>query len=307
MKKLALMMMFACGQTVVAQQTAENMPPQELAKAVDVLIAAYQGAQAELAKQNGGNAAVLSEADKRQIQQEAGQAIQTLQNFTGKLRQGQLSQSADDLLALQQQLNRVTGQAAEQGGQGLAQAAEYLRRGGDIYQRWQQQTRVSDITQANAAQVESLLTAVEQELAAGTAQEREVSKMVGGVHGLLKLFSAIENSPEPYAAERQALSREVANLQALAEQQGIGTSQHQQAAGLLQMLKLRFAEHQIGMIDPQADKQLLFSLQSLLKQPRAIFSKQEFAAAERLLLQLGVEFAEVHRLFVAQEKLLLKQ
>ena len=73
------------------------------------------------------------------------------------------------------------------------------------------------------------------------------------------------------------------------------------------MLKLRAAEHSINMIEPQADKQLLHSLEAVLRQPQAIFSPQQFAAAERLLAQLGDDFRDSHRLWNAQKNLLIRQ
>lgn len=303
MKKLVCVMLCAFCATTQSQmpQTSEA---QELAHAVDVLIAAYHGAQQEIAQQNGVPATRLSEAEKQKIQQETGEAIRTLRNFSQEIRQGQTQQAADYLLSLQKQLNRVSGKESQE----LAKVADYLRRGGDVYHRWQQQQQVQDIQQASAEQIEKLVSAVQAELEKGSSTEREIGQFVSGAWGVLKALDNMMKSPEPYAAERQALSSEIDSLRRLAEQQGMThQSQNQRAEGLLQLLKLRAAEHQIHMIDEQADQQLLYSLQEILRNPQAIFTPQQFKMAERLLAQLGAPFVESYQLWTAQEKLLVRQ
>lgn len=303
MKKLILVM--TCALCITAHsQTEQTTQAQEVARAVDVLIAAYHGAQQEIAKQTGTSAVTLSASEKQKIQQEAGEAIRTLQQFSQDIRQGQTQQAAEHLLALQAQINRASGQNRQE----LAQVAQYLRCGGEVYHRWQQQAQVQDIKQASAEQIDSLLTAVQAELEKGSATEREIGQFVGGAWGILRALDDMARAPEPYAAERQALSSEIQALQALAEQQGIGhNSQTQRVEGLLQLLKLRVAERQIHMSDAQAEQQLINNLQEILRNPQAIFTPQQFVTIERLLAQLGSSFSETHRTWIAKEKFLVKQ
>lgn len=297
-----LWLMLACGfcSAAYAQQQTDT---QELARALDVLIAAYNGAQQEIARQEGRPAATISLQQSQALQTEVNEALQTLTRFADNLRQGQVNQAADYLQNLQAQINRASGNHGQQ----LAEAAQYLRRGGHVYQEWQAKQGISDITQANAAQIEDLVNAAQKELAQGSQTERKIAQAVSGLWGVLKVFDKVANAPEPYAAEQQAMQQEIAALKALAEQQGISGAAHRQAEGLLQLLKLRAAEHSINMIEPQADKQLLHSLEAVLRQPQAIFSPQQFAAAERLLAQLGDDFRDSHRLWNAQKNLLIRQ
>ncbi|SUO95521.1 hypothetical protein [Suttonella ornithocola] len=285
----------AVGMSSAWGQNAQENPP-SLTQAVDILVGALNGAQAVMAEQNHTAVQPISDAEIHQLKQNAQQISQTLNTISRQL-------EAKDILGLANTLDSVQNQLSKGNYSNDIQLGDILRTGDAIYQRWQRSHPQADFNHLNANEVQSLMQSAEAELVQ-RPQTRQLGQMLGGFYRLLAGFNQIANAPEPYQLQQQQLSHEVAQLKALAAQQGITAPVDAQT--LITGLKLSAAEHIIGEKSVARDAQLKQQLNTILSHPYAIFSIQDYQAIDKLLLQLGSDFFVYRQKWQQQKSALIR-